>query len=357
MAINCYNGLMGTGKSYEVVSSVIVPAVAAGRRVVSNIRGLNNDLVRAYCVEKLEVPLDELGCIVNVTDEDIASPDFFPDHEAAEGAESSALVKPGDLVAVDEAYKIWGGDCKIHNKHKVFFREHRHYTHPDTGVSCDLVLMTQDITDLHRMIKNVIGQSFKTHKAKGIGRDDLYTVTMWEGWKQPAKHIVKDWTKTYDPVYFPLYKSYSGSKQGKELNADSRTNILGDRSTRTKVIVFVLIACFILWRLFNAWWGKTHPDEDKSAAAVASSSSPTGSPATPASVPKKAAADLSGEYRVMGTMRVNDLPYIVLSGPTGVRVELAAGFSGVGFDLHGVVDGSRVTRFSGAPVTRTEKQK
>jgi zona occludens toxin len=35
MAINAYTGLMGSGKSYEVVSSVILPAVKSGRRVVS----------------------------------------------------------------------------------------------------------------------------------------------------------------------------------------------------------------------------------------------------------------------------------------------------------------------------------
>jgi len=34
--INVYTGLMGSGKSYEVVSEVILTATAAGRRVVTN---------------------------------------------------------------------------------------------------------------------------------------------------------------------------------------------------------------------------------------------------------------------------------------------------------------------------------
>jgi zona occludens toxin len=37
MAIKVYVGLMGSGKSYEVVSNVIVPALGRGRRVISNI--------------------------------------------------------------------------------------------------------------------------------------------------------------------------------------------------------------------------------------------------------------------------------------------------------------------------------
>lgn len=355
MAINCYCGLMGTGKSYEVVSSVVVPAVAAGRRVVSNIAGLNNDLVRAYCVEKFSVELERVGSIVNVTDDQVSSVDFFPDHAAAESGQGSSIVQPGDLVAVDEAYKIWGGDCKIHNSHKVFFREHRHYTHPETGVSCDLVLMTQDIADLHRTLRSVVGNSFKTHKAKGIGRDDLYTITMWEGWKQPAKHIVKDWTKTYDPAIFPLYKSYSGSKQGKELNADSRMNIFGDRRTRLKIIAFVLIGCFILWRLGHWWWGKTHPEADHPPA------SPTAATAAPAKTPAQAAqrpvSDLSQDYRLSGSFRVNGVPYVVLSGPTGVRVQMATGFTGFGLESVGTVDGSRVTPFSGPVPSHRESTK
>jgi zona occludens toxin len=351
MAINVYCGLMGTGKSYETVSSVVIPAVAAKRRVVSNIAGLSNELVRAYCIEKYSLAEEDVGCIVNVTDEQVAAPDFFPDHAAAESGQSPSVVQPGDLVAIDEAYKIWGRDCKIHNTHKVFFREHRHYTHPETGVSCDLVLMTQDIADLHRTLRSVVGNSFKTHKAKGIGFDNLYTVTMWEGWKQPAKHIVKDWTKTYDPAIFPLYKSYAGTKQGKELNADSRMNIFADRRTRYKLIAFFLIACFILWRLVHWWWGKTHPEPSSSAVAPVSASVAVS--AASAQAVQKTRSELSTDYRVSGTVRIAGVPYVVLSGPMGVRVQMATGFTGYGFDVSGVVEGSRVTRFSGpAPVHR-----
>ena len=351
MAINCYVGLMGTGKSYEVVSSVIVPAIAAGRRVVSNIAGLNDDAIRAYCAEKFKLGVDQLGSVVNVTDQQVRAVEFFPDHSAAEGAESSSIVRPGDLVAIDEAYKIWGGDEKILPPHRVFFREHRHYTHPETGVSCDLVLMTQDIGDLHRSLRAVIGNSFKTHKAKGIGLDSVYTITMWEGWKQHAKHIVKDWTKTYDPEIFPLYKSYAGTKQGRELNADSRMNIFADRRMRIKIAAFVLIALFILWRLASWWWGKIHPDAERpatdrpavSAAPSAPGAKSTAKPATPPS-------DVSPDLRIAGSVVAGGQAYVVLVGPGGgVRLVADAGFVGSGFAQSGTIDGHVVTRSSGAP--------
>ncbi|EMM4345854.1 hypothetical protein WAD65_004872, partial [Escherichia coli] len=49
MAITAYIGVPGSGKSYEVVKSVIIPAVASGRRIVSNIYGLNYEAIVQYC--------------------------------------------------------------------------------------------------------------------------------------------------------------------------------------------------------------------------------------------------------------------------------------------------------------------
>lgn len=359
MALNCYGGLMGTGKTYEVVVSVILPAIAAGRRVVSNIDGLNDDAIRAYCAEKFKLEADQLGSVVNVTDEQVCSVEFFPDHSAAEGTESSSIVRPGDLVAIDEAYKIWGRDEKIHRQHLVFFREHRHYTHPITGVSCDLVIMTQDIGDLHRSIKAVIGNSFKTHKAKGIGLDNLYTITMWEGWKQHAKHIVKDWTKTYDPEIFPLYKSYSGTKQGKEMNADSRMNIFADRRMRIKIVAFVLIALFILWRLGAWWWSKTHPDAEKPLTGrPAASAAPSAPGAQSTAKPAAPASNVSPDFRIAGSVAAGGQAYVVLVGPGGVRLVPETGFVGFGFAQTGTVDGHTVSRVFGAPAgSATEVKK
>ncbi len=62
MAINCYTGLMGSGKTYEVVLSIIIPAVCQGRRVITNISGIDSDAIRAYCCEKFDIPL---GCVHN----------------------------------------------------------------------------------------------------------------------------------------------------------------------------------------------------------------------------------------------------------------------------------------------------
>jgi zona occludens toxin len=46
MSIKAVTGLQGHGKTYETVKTAILPAIESGRRVVTNIRGLNMDAIR-----------------------------------------------------------------------------------------------------------------------------------------------------------------------------------------------------------------------------------------------------------------------------------------------------------------------
>lgn len=336
MSINSYSGLMGSGKTYEVVSSIIIPAICQGRRVVTNISGIDNDTIRAYCCEKFDVSLEKLGHVLYAKNEEVMARDFFPTMDMSEKAQCNSFVLPGDLVAVDEAYKIWGQDCKIHNEHKVFFREHRHYVHPQSGVACDLVLMTQDIGDLHRVLKVVIEQSFRTHKAKGVGMNSVYTITMWEGWKQHQKTIVKDWTQAYDSEIFQLYKSYAGEQQGKELSSDGRQNVFAGKQFLYK-IAFVLIAIvFAIWKLWHFFGDKMNPG----ASSIPVTSTPSGK-----SAPSQ--SDFSADWRIVGVLDVGGVHQIVLAGANGVRLDNGIYYTGAGLTLSGTLDGKKVTRFSG----------
>ncbi len=44
MAISAYIGIPSSGKSYEAVCNVIIPAFTSGRRVVTNIYGLQKKI-------------------------------------------------------------------------------------------------------------------------------------------------------------------------------------------------------------------------------------------------------------------------------------------------------------------------
>lgn len=234
MPINVYTGLMGSGKSFECVRSVILPAIQKGRRVVTNVDGIDSDAIRAYLNEKNGIPSDKLGHVVHCTNDQVLNPNFFPFGENVD-----TFCQPGDLICLDEAWRFFGTDKKLLDNHKIFFREHRHYVHPVTHVSCDLVLMVQDISDLHRVLKVVVEMTFRTTKLKSLGLNKAYRVEWWEGYRTLARNRAGVENKTYDPQIFPLYSSYSGGK-GKEVQVDGRQNLM------TKNILFIAIGTLVM---------------------------------------------------------------------------------------------------------------
>jgi zona occludens toxin len=345
MPINVYTGLMRSGKSYEVVSQVIINAIAQGRRVVTNVDGISNDLVREYVAEKQKIDIDKLGVVSHVQNEDIFKPDFFPYYDDHHGEHTDTFVQPGDLVCVDEAWRFWGGDCKLHKHHKSFFLEHGHFTHPVTHVACDLVLMIQDMGTLHRFVKNVVAFSFRTHKKVSLGMGSTYSVTMWEGSKQTRATEIGNWVRRYQKEIFPLYSSFKGGAEGKTVNVDSRQNILAN-----KRLWFMVIACVVGgFFAFRNIWHFFHPVDAKPPVAV--SVTVPGVGGSPGGIPVGApvsAPAFSSEWRYVGELRSGSMAYAVVASEGGrLRLESPSIFNGRGLVAVGMVDGRLVTSFSG----------
>jgi zona occludens toxin len=76
MAISVYSGVMGSGKSYECIKSVILPAVQKGRRVVTNISGIDEQKIHEYLIDK-GAKAESLGQIIRVSNERISEANFF----------------------------------------------------------------------------------------------------------------------------------------------------------------------------------------------------------------------------------------------------------------------------------------
>ena len=77
MAVSVYTGVMGSGKTYEAVKNGVIPAIKAGRRVVTNIAGVDSEKIRAYLIERGSKP-EDLGHVVHVTNDAVSQPGFFP---------------------------------------------------------------------------------------------------------------------------------------------------------------------------------------------------------------------------------------------------------------------------------------
>lgn len=338
MAINTYVGLQGSGKSYEVVSGPILDAIAQGRRVVTNVAGVNQERMHNYLVEKRGLDLSKLGNIVHVSNDRVLEAQFFPDEERPD---LESVVLGGDLVAIDEAWRCWGTDKKLSHEHMQFFRMHRHYVHPVTQVTCDVVLMTQDITGLHRLVRNVVEFTFRMHKHKSLGLASRYRVEIYEGAKLTVKTRTDQHQKKYDPKIFPLYQSYTGGS-GQEKAIDARQNIFNSSALWLLIVgvaLFMSVSAFFVWRFF-------HPanleDASKQVADTAKKAAPNQSANTSARV------QFSDSWRVVGELSADGDRWLVVANEAGrLRVESPSVFHGHGNAVIGDIDGQKVTRWSG----------
>jgi len=328
MAINAYTGLMGSGKSYEVVSSVILPAVKSGRRVVSNIDGLNPEAIYRYLEKKHDLDRSSFGQIITVTNEDVCSDNFFPTDDSHHDGK---IVQGGDLVAIDEVWRFWGSSHKISNSTMNFFRMHRHFTDPKNFISCDVALMIQDIASLNRNLRAVVEMTSRTVKLKTLGFHFAYRIELYEGHKLTKQSHIDTFNKRYSSAIFPLYKSYA-SGDGKESVIDKRQNITKNPRIWIGLIFGVLLGSFALYEAISFFHS---PDLQ--------SNSPSNSLQT--QVPK---TNISTQWRIAGEINIGNDHFVVITNPSGrIRLESPSLFQNSGKLRVGDVDGQKVTTWSG----------
>ncbi|WP_368647545.1 zonular occludens toxin family protein [Castellaniella ginsengisoli] len=352
MAINVYCGLMGSGKSYEAVSSIIVPAIAAGRRVVSNIDGLNESAIHEYILrhskkgKKAALSAHALGSIVHVSNDRVSQSEFFPDPDRVDGA--VPVVQPGDLVVIDEAWRFWPTSAKPSHEHMQFFRMHRHYAHAETGVTSDLVLLIQDISGLHPDLKRVVEMSVRTTKLKSLGLNRRYRVEVFEGYRQTKTAKTATYQKAYDKAIFPLYQSY-GSGNARETTVDDRQNIFKG----SKVwILLAMIPVFLgggIWYLIS-FFGSSPTQQAKEVSSQLDTPAPAASALSqPESKEKKIAPPLSADWRIVGLTLIDERPWVVLQNAAGkLRYVHRSNFEGRGVLMRGIIDNAEVTMYSGS---------
>ena len=334
MPINVYTGLQRSGKSYEVVSEVILNAIADGRRVVTNVDGISNDLIRSYVAEKRSLSPEVLGTVHHVATEDINHPKFFPYFDDQKGSHTDTVVQPGDLVVIDEAWRIWPETgIKIHQNHRSFLLEHGHFTNEKTGVACDIVLMVQSMGTLNRFVTRVVAFSFRTHKKVSLGFGNTYSVNMWEGSKQTKATLIGTWVRKYRKEIFPLYCSFKGGAAGKTVDVDKRQNILASKKLWFIVggiVVLIPVAVYFVWRFF-------HPPPSKNAAQL---TVPVAAVAPKLTSP----TDAPGASRILGFATINGLSYVVVSAGGHIRFFAPSLLRGVPPSQFLVVDGETINR-------------
>lgn len=333
MAVTAYTGVPGAGKSYAMVSQVIVPGVAAGRRVITNIDGVNPEAIYAYCLDRN--PDCEPGEVVLFKGEDALGDGFFP---TAEKSDEATTVKGGDLVVFDEWKSYWPRRGKTPNPDlELFLRYHRHLVGPD-GRACDVVIGTQLVADIHQDFRGLVERSFKFRKLKALGSigEKSFTWDAYEGHLQAKGESYNSSTQRYRPEIFALYSSYSATGEVVEAVVDKRTSIF-------KNSLYLLVAAVLGLFIFGAVFSYRFFTHAGAAKVSASALAPGGSAAAVGAT-GAAARPAKSAFRIVGTVLGDDGVRVIVSDETGsVRMLKPDRFNfDLGRPVSGVVDGESV---------------
>lgn len=331
MAITGYIGANKSGKSYEVVSNPILTALRSGRRVVSNIAGLNFDVMRDYLI-KNGIAAEQIGQLVHVTHDQVKAPKFFRTDAMTEPGD--AFIQPGDLVALDEIWRFWPKRGKLPQDHENFFRMHAHFIHPKTGVACDLVLISQLFKDINPEISGLFYNTFWMVKKTELGKSNMYTVHVYERNVVPRDPSynsgINTFIRTYDPAIFPMYKSHSLGEEGqsgKEVTTDNRGSMFAGKLFKIGfplAVILFLVGIWQIWQFFHQApdVGKVNKNNDNALSNpdIKPGQIPKSSPGVPAAPP---APEYSTAWRVAGIYRIRDEVRVLLIAQDGTTRRLS----------------------------------
>ncbi|WP_109133436.1 zonular occludens toxin domain-containing protein [Aggregatibacter kilianii] len=241
-----YSGKPGGGKTYEAFKTAVLAKLAEGRNVVTNIVGLDEDTITGYIIDKLGKEPEKIGKLVCVTDDQVIADDFFYYKGAQDG---ETTVQPGDVVVIDEVWRVFKDVKKIGEGRESFIAKHRHFVGAD-GKPCELHVINQDVSEIPKFIKNRLEACYEMTKLSAVGANNRYRVDVFSSPKMYKKQLLGTSFSKYESEIYQLYKSFDGNFKdfGK---LDNRTN--GFRSPKFigLSILLVLIVVFKGPDIFN----------------------------------------------------------------------------------------------------------
>lgn len=195
--INLLIGAPGGGKSYEATAYHVLPALAAGRKVITNLP-LVIDLIEAAFPQAKELLVVRKESKAKGKLPFAVLDDWLDDWRHPE-------TSVGPLIIVDECHQVIprSGTDQAIVEHAAL---HRH-----TGA--DWLLMTQDHGKINKDIKALVQLSYVVRKNVALGKTKSYTRSVYDGLKTSGTgNRVNQTERTYNPAFFKFYKSHTLSQ-------------------------------------------------------------------------------------------------------------------------------------------------
>ena len=207
--INLLLGAPGGGKSYEAVVFHILPALAKGRKVITNLPLVVQaftDIDQAY-VELIDVRTESLAPGTTGS-RDEARPWRTFEHELDYGNTWRRADGTGPLYVIDECHMVLPkGRTRIQTEE--WYSMHRHE-------NSDVLLITQSYGKMSAAIRDLVQVVYRVRKNVALGSMRSYTRKVQDGMRG---EVVNTAMRKYEKRYFHLYKSHTKGRSAEEMGA------------------------------------------------------------------------------------------------------------------------------------------
>lgn len=275
-------GLMGGGKSYELIRYHVLPALQKGRKVITNLPLVMEAWEQMFpdLVHLIEIRT-EAREILGTWDAEAANRGekafqvgVFPPEERLRLVKGKPYLTPdrskapfsgawcfydewrgpngiGPLYIVDECHVSFPKPKPlkgIDTPEEIiqFFKLSRHF-----GV--DIVLATQRFRQVHEDVRELIQIHHRVEKAVAFGDPGSYIKKTLNGYKGPEISVS---TRKYEGFYFSLYKSHTQGQQVVESDAADVSPFIKKWRIGTK-LYWVFAVAVVAW----AFWPESEPEE------------------------------------------------------------------------------------------------
>lgn len=204
--LDLITGRPGSGKSYEATAFHILPALEAGRTVVTNMP------LNVSEFSKLNPLFSEQIIILQPSADNLRPFSVIEDYTRYEKMHSPD--GEGVLFVIDEAHMAIGGTNKdVAREVREWYALHRH-------VVADVLIMTQSVRKLNKEILDMVRFHIGLSKNDALGMRNHYRRYVRDGVN--GSLTGKGLSIRYDKRFFPLYQTHTG-KSGKETSSNEST--------------------------------------------------------------------------------------------------------------------------------------
>lgn len=206
MGLYLLHGLNGSGKTYHAVKDYLIPALKAGRPVITNIDGIDKEYIHII----FDIPYENLDKLVLYPPgDDLMSAGGFDDPMSR--FFEICQKQTNTVVIFDEIQAYYASVAWKENPNRTAFAN---YITQHRKFGDDFIAMTPDASKVDSSIRGIFHYNIHFKKADMIGQSKRYFYNI----RYSSDFIgtpLKTGTGTYEDKYHRAYKSFRAEEEGK----------------------------------------------------------------------------------------------------------------------------------------------